>query len=410
VAIVGAYSDPTIVSDVNQYSAENGDQGLAPGQYTEDLASSWSNTADCGGNGWFTEQTIDSEALHGMAPGANLVYVGAASCFDPDFEDALLNVVDNHLANIVSNSWAGTEDQEETQIAAYDSIFEQAATEGIGMYFSSGDAGYNDPNTPIGAGVGSDRLQANYPASSPWVTAVGGTALAIGAHGNYEFETSYGDYRDELAPSGTSWSDPPPGTYPGDFYQGSGGGTSYFEPQPSYQAGTVPDSMSQTLPDGTTSGTPMREVPDVSMDADPFTGMVIGETTLQPDGSYAYARSVWGGTSLSTPLFAGFQALAEQAQGTPIGFANPVIYERYRAGVIKPIEPAAAPVDYATEWYTNPDTQGGPILTYLVTGGIDGQGSSLLPLRDGYSNATGVGSPNYNYLESFVPCQAGACT
>jgi subtilase family serine protease len=59
--------------------------------------------------------------------------------------------------------------------------------------------------------------------------------------------------------------------------------------------------------------------------------MVIGVTATQPDGSRAYSTARWGGTSLAAPLFAGMQALAQQAQGTAIGFANPEIYQRYQA-------------------------------------------------------------------------------
>jgi subtilase family serine protease len=401
VAIVDAYQDPTLESDVNQYSAGNGVAGLSAGQFSESMASSWNSTTDCGAGGWYTEATIDADAVHDIAPAANILYVGAASCNDDDLETALLNIVDNHLANIVSNSWAAPEDQEAANMTAYDSIFEQGAAEGIGFYFGSGDAGYNDPATAEGAGEGSDKIQASYPASSTWATGVGGTALAIGASGNYEFETSYGVWRDQLAASGTSWSDPLPGTYPADFYEGSGGGTSYDYDQPWYQEGVVPASLSETLPDGTTSSTPMRETPDVAMDADPGTGIDIGETTEQPDGSYAYSRARWGGTSLATPLFAGMQALAEQAQGSPIGFANPEIYADYRLGLTTVIKPAAHSIDYAEQWYTDPYTQETPVLTYLDTAGIDGSGQSLLALRDGYSDATGVGSVGFAYLESF---------
>src|SRR5262249_810253 len=141
---------------------------------------------------WFTEEHIDVEATHAMAPDANIVYVGAASCNDNDFQDALARVVDNHLASIVSNSWTAPEDEEPPALrATSDSIRQQGNAEGIGMYFSSGEGGYNDPATARGAGEGSDKLQASYPASSPYATGVGGTALAIGSRGNYEYEADY---------------------------------------------------------------------------------------------------------------------------------------------------------------------------------------------------------------------------
>ena len=74
----------------------------------------------------------------------------------------------------------------------------------------------------------------------------------------------------------------------------------------------------------------MRVVPDVSALADPSTGMLVGQTTLQPNGkTYAFSLSRIGGTSVSCPIFAGIEADAQQAAGHPLGFANPAIYRRY---------------------------------------------------------------------------------
>jgi subtilase family serine protease len=401
IAIVDAYSSPTIVSDVNEYSTSHSNPGLATGQYSQVLPSSWDDVAECGGNSWYTEETIDTETVHGMAPGANIVYVGAADCNDSSFLSALQSIDNSHLASIVSNSWSAPEDQEATNLAAYDAIFEQGATEGIGFYFSTGDGGYNDPTTTEGQDAGSDQLQTSYPASSPWATGVGGTTLQLGSSFSYESETSYGEWRDELNSAGTGWTDPLPGTYPGDFYEGGGGGTSRYYSQPSYQAGVVPTSLSETQPNGTATSTPYRETPDVAMDASPLTGIQVGETTEQPNGSYAYAQSRWGGTSLACPLFAAMQAMAQQKLGGPIGFANPEIYQRYSEGLTQVVKPSSSPTFYALDWYTDPYTKETPILTYLSTEGIDGSGASLLSLRNGYSDATGTGSVNYAYLESF---------
>jgi subtilase family serine protease len=207
-----------------------------------------------------------------MAPAANVVYEGDASCNDNDFQDALARIVDNHLASIVSNSWTAPEDLETAALrATYDSILQHGAAEGIGMYFSSGDAVYNDPATARGASSGSDKLQTSCPTSSPYATGVGGTTLGIGSSGDYKFEFDYGVFRDKLNAAGTGWTDTLPGTCPADFYQRGGDGTSYDYPQPSYQSATVPSSLSGRLPNGT-STTAMRVTPDVSMDADPTLG------------------------------------------------------------------------------------------------------------------------------------------
>ena len=241
-----------------------------------------------------------------------MVYVGAASCADQDLADALALIVDSRLASIVSASWGEPADQS-SETPVYEEIFQAGAAEGIGFFFSSGDSGYENPVED----PGSDMQQVDFPTSSPYVTSVGGTSLAIGRSGNYEFETSWGTLLDPLAANRRSWRYTPPGTWPSDYDGSSGGGVSYEFAQPSYQAGVVPDSLATTLPDGSSSTTPMRVIPDVSALADPSTGILVGQTTLQPDGTtFAFSLSRTGGTSVSVQIFAGIEADAQQ-EGRP---------------------------------------------------------------------------------------------
>ena len=174
--------------------------------------------------------------------------------------------------------------------------------------------------------------------------------------------------------------------------------------QPWYQAGVVPNSLATSLPNGTTSPTPMRVVPDVSALADPSTGILIGQTTLQPNGkTYAFSLSRIGGTSLASPTFAGIEADAQQAAGHVLGFANPAIYQRYGTSAFNDVTDHPLGPGYLAEVrnnYTDPSTKKGPILTYLRTLGIDGEGAAALPAVKGYDDATGVGSPDY-YIQSF---------
>jgi subtilase family serine protease len=401
VAIVDAYASPTMLSDANEYAKVTGDQPFRPGQYTQDLASTFTQTGadECDAQSWYGEQTLDVESVHGQAPDANVTYVGAASCDDEDLLSALALIVDNHLASIVTDSWGDLYDQA-TLIPVYDLVFEVGAAEGIGFFFSSGDSGYESPAED----PGSDQLQVDFPTSSPWVTSVGGTSLAIGPSNNYEWETSWGTLLDPLAANGKSWQFTPPGKYP-DYYDGSGGGgVSTAFTQPWYQAGVVPNSLATSLPTGTTSPTPMRVVPDVSALADPSTGILIGQTTLQPNGkTYAFSLSRIGGTSLSSPTFAGIEADAQQAAGHVLGFANPAIYQRYGTPAFHDVTDHPLGPGYLAEVrnnYTDPSTKTGPILTYLRTLGIDGEGAAALPAVRGYDDATGVGSPDY-YIQSF---------
>jgi subtilase family serine protease len=402
VAIVDAYASPTMLSDANEYARITGDAPFRPGQYQQDLASTFTETgaAECDAPGWYGEETLDVESVHGQAPDANVRYVGAASCEDTDLAAADAFIVNNHLASIVSDSWGEPAD-DDAITSVFDQIFQAGAAEGIGFFFSSGDSGYESPQED----PGSDQIQVDSPTSSPWVTSVGGTSLAIGPQNNYEFETSWGTLLDPLSASGTSWEYTPPGLYP-DYYDGSsGGGVSTVYQQPFYQRGVVPDGLARHLPGGTTSSTPMRVVPDVSALADPSTGFLVGQTTLQPDGTtYAFSLSRIGGTSVASPTFAGIEADAQQAAGHPLGFANPAIYARDDTAAFHdvtdyPLGPGVSLAEVRNN-YTDPYTKQGPIVTYLRTLGIDGEGAAALPAVKGYDDATGVGSPS-DYIQSF---------
>lgn len=400
IAVVDAYASPTMLADANQFAQQTGDRTFAAGQYREVLASTFTDTSDCGAAGWYSEESLDVEQVHGQAPDANVVYVGASSCQDSDLLASLVQVVDNHLASIVSDSWGEPFDQAAPLVEAYEQVFQAGSAEGIGFFFSSGDSGYNSP----GEDASSDQLQVNYPASSPFITSVGGTSLAVGPFRNYEFETSWGVMKVGLSADGSSWSPTPPGVFPQSYRGSGGGGVSSFFAQPAYQARVVPASLATALPDGTTSAQPMRVVPDVAAVADANTGVAIGQTTLQPDGTtFAFAMSRIGGTSVACPLFAGIEADAQQAAGADIGLANPAIYQRSGTLAFRDVtDHPFGPVNLAVVRpdYTNPSTQTGPFIISLRTLGINGEGAAALPAVRGYDDATGVGSPRF-YVQSF---------
>jgi subtilase family serine protease len=406
VAIVDAYASPTIRSDANQFATVVGDKPFAPGQFKQYQAGPYNRQKACGPAGWYGEETLDVQSVHGMAPDAKVRYVAAGSCYDDDLANALAAIVDTHLASIVSNSWDGLS-LDETLAATYELIFQVGAVEGIGFVFSSGDSGYEGP----GENPASPTDQVDYPASSPYVTSVGGTSLAISQAKSYQWETSWGTLLDpliHLKNGGKKWQYTPPGKYPAGYGGSGGGGVSTQFTQPSYQAGVVPASLATKLPDGTTSSTPMRVVPDVSALADPATGVLIGQTTLQPDGkTYAFSLSRIGGTSVACPVFAGIQADAQQAAGGALGFANPGIYyldthfaygssnAAYNDVTDHPFGPGY--LGMVRNNYTDPYTKQGPLLTYLRTLGINGEGADALPAVKGYDDSTGVGSPK-NYI------------
>ena len=405
VAIIDAYASPTMLADANEYAKVTGDPPFRPGQYTQYLPKSFSAAGpeECDAPGWYGEETLDVESAHGEAPNANVSFVGGASCESDELLAAAALVVHNHLASIVSNSYGEPAENEEELAAPYEELFKAGAAEGIGFFFSSGDNGYESPQEdPL-----SKKIQVDAPASSPWVTSVGGTSLAIGPRNNYEFETAWGTLLDPLSANGLSWEDPLPGEFPEYFDGASGGGVSTFYRQPFYQRGVVPNSLATHLPEGKVSPVPMRVEPDVSALADPSTGFLVGETALQPDGkTYAFSLSRIGGTSVAAPTFAGIEADAQQAAGHPLGFANPAIYRRYSTPAFHDVTdtPLGRGVRLAEvrNNYTEPYKREGPLVTYLRTLGIDGEGESELPAVRGYDDSTGVGSPNL-YVESFFP-------
>jgi subtilase family serine protease len=401
VAIVDVYQSPTIRADADRYAKLTGGRPFRPGQYRQYRAGTFSQAGPklCNAPHWYGEQTLDVEALHGMAPDADVRYVAAANCSNSGFANALALVVNRRLASIVSDSWSGLADSFGTK-ALFGAIFRLGAAEGIGFYFSTGDHGYNAPQE----NPQSNKIQVSYPPADPWVTAVGGTSLAVGKRREYEFETAWGSLADRLSKNGRNWSSRPPGRYPADYNGSGGGGVSISYRQPFYQRGVVPLRLATHLPDGTVSRRPMRVIPDLAADADPGTGMLVGQTTLQPDGkSYAFSLSVVGGTSLACPVIAGIQADAQQAAGHRFGFANPLIYARHRTRAFHDVtgHPLGARQLYQVlNAFARPAVRRGPVVTFLTPLGINGGGSAALRAVRGYDDATGVGSPA-RYVQSF---------
>ena len=396
VAVVDPYASPTMRSDADNFARVTGDPQFKGNQYQQSLASNFDFINECGASGWYGEETLDVESVHGMAPNANVHYYGAADCSDIGLLAPEAQIVNTDSAQIVTNSWGEPADDEGIA-TVFDQVFQAGATEGIGFLFSSGDSGYEDPTYED---PGSDQIQVDYPTSSPWVTSVGGTSLAVGPRNNYEFETPWGTVRSHLSADGLSWNPAPPAD-PAAAYDGSGGGgvsTQYT--QPAYQAGIVPNSLATDVPEGSTT-TPMRVIPDISAYADPSTGTLIGQTTLQPNGTtFAFSLSRIGGTSLAAPTMAGIEADASQAAGHSLGFANPAIYARAGTGAFNDVTEPGTPQYEVRNDFTNTATATGPLVTTLRQLGINGTGASALTATPGYDDATGLGSPK-NYVQSF---------
>ncbi len=350
IAIVDAYDSPTLLSDAQQYFKTNDPtHPLSSSQFFEASPATVDAEAECDGSGWYAEQALDVEASHSMAPGADILFVGAQDCFDTSLLAALGTAVTSG-ASVVSDSWGDTLGDLFTDAAtkaAFDATFMLADATGVSVLFSSGDDGDNFAD--FGLAV------PDYPPTSPFVTAVGGTSLEVSSTTTRQAEYGWSTGKQVLCESETTScgdATSPLGSL--NFQVGGGGGTSYNYVEPYYQAAVVPSALAYRNY-AIFGPTPLRVVPDISMDADASTGMLIGLTQTFPDGTY-YAQFKEGGTSLASPLLAGVIADADAAAGIPLGFLNPTLYKAYLVDpaafhdIVAPPNPdstAVIRVDYA---------------------------------------------------------------
>lgn len=397
VAITDAFDSPLLMSDANQYSSNRGDAKFAAGQFQDkSVPECATNTGfsctklvnDCGGNGWYGEQILDVEAVHGMAQGANVYYYGAGSCYDSDLLVSLARVATDNKASIVTNSWGeptfvkvcdatGKDCQvfatiDANLVAAYENVFKHGAIEGIGYYFSSGDSGDELANTGV--------KHPDYPAGDPWVTAVGGTSLAVDQNGNRAFETGWGTSQWRSTNGYESWD-----LNIAEFQYGAGGGFSDIFGEPAWQKGVVNGDPAQG-----------RAVPDIGMDADPTTGMLVGQTqNFGKDGGIAYGEYRIGGTSLASPLLAGLQADAQVGRSGRIGFASPLIYAVYNKHSLVYYDPTQQgdPGNIRADFKNGLNAAAG--IRFSVR--TFNQDSSLTTLP-GWDDVTGVGTPTAAYI------------
>jgi subtilase family serine protease len=244
IAVVDAYDDPTAEADLATFTANFGLPACTTANGCFKLVYTGGTKPPADTSGWSNEIAIDTQWAHAMAPDAVIMLVEAQSNSMRDLIAAVDAAVQRG-ATVVSMSWIGSEASDESESDTHFNVT------GVTFVAASGDNGH---------GVG-------YPSASPFVIAVGGTALAVNANGSWASETA--------------WS-------------GSGGGASKFEAEPSYQAGV------QT--------TGKRSVPDVAYDGDPSTG--VSSYNSNACGACLTGWEQWGGTSIGTPQWAALFAIA----------------------------------------------------------------------------------------------------
>lgn len=239
------------------------------------------------------EWNMDTQFSTGMAQNVSHLYLyDGASLTDSDLAREFNAFAAQDLAKAGSASLGECEafPYLDGSMVVDDEAFAEAASQGQAMFASSGDTGGSCAIAGTNGVPGSGPPFVNYPAASPYVVGVGGTTLTT--------SSADGAYDNEL-----SW------------YAG-GGGISQLETAPSWQQQVIPATANDPL-----GG---RGVPDVAMDADPFSG-----ATVYIDGQ---PQQGYGGTSLSSPLALGVWARIESAYGNNLGFASSPFYQVYLHG------------------------------------------------------------------------------
>ncbi len=412
VGIVDAYDSPTLLADSQRYFNQN-DPGNPltsgpSGQFFNFEPATVDDEAECGGSGWRAEQSLDVQAVHTMAPGATILYVGAQDCLDSGLLAALSTAITSGVS-VVSDSWgsvAGDLLEDPATKTSFDNTFMLADATGVSVLFSSGDDGDNF--------VVSGTTAPDYPPASPFITAVGGTTLKINAAGHkaHEYGWSVAKQSMCLGVSTTNCGSATAPAVPLTWQAGGGGGSSFAYTQPFYQAGVVPAALAlrnQAL----FGNTPVRVEPDVSMDADAQSGLLIGLTQAFPGGNH-YGQFKEGGTSLASPLFAGVIADADQAAGGTLGFLNPELYKAWAAtpGAFNDIQAVTHPnlngvirVDFVN----SVDATGGFNISIRAIGYAgpetycDGTGNCAtrpvtITAAPGFDGLTGLGSPGRRFI------------
>jgi kumamolisin len=230
------------------------------------------------------EVMLDIEVAGALAPAAQFVVYFAPNT-DRGFLDAIKAAIHDHQnrPSVISISWGGPESSWTPQaLQVYDQAFQEAAALGVTICCAAGDDGSSD-------GISDGYAHVDFPASSPYVLACGGTHL----------EAANAAISQEVV-----WND---GTMAG----ATGGGISEFFTMPGFQK---PASVPPSVNPGGQQG---RGVPDVAGDADPTTGYLI---------RVDHRDVVFGGTSAVAPLWAALIALINQQLTHPIGYLNPLLY------------------------------------------------------------------------------------
>jgi subtilase family serine protease len=361
IVIIDAFGSPTVEQDLAKFDTLFGIP--APPSFTQFHmpGSKPFDYTDLNQVGWAQEVSLDVQWAHAIAPGAKIIVVAAVDNNDPNILDAQNYAISHELGFIISESFGESEyallqnAPGVQDLSDNEKSYRRARRAHISVLVSAGDNGsstfdINGNLLPFPA--------ADYPASSPNVTTIGGTNLFFGTALN-------------AAP-------PPTGTYQSEVvwneiaFGAGGGGISGTFHIPGYQKDGLPDSVRDAL-----NG--FRGYPDVAYNAGVGTGVIVYlgfmDAAFGP-GNNGFYR--FGGTSAGAPQWAGITAIGNQLGGRPMGFLNSRLYE---LGELRLLE---------------------TLMHDITVGNNAFNGVAGFAATPGWDLATGWGTPNDGLLFSLI--------
>jgi subtilase family serine protease len=344
IAIIDSFGNPNMASDLANFDTQMGLQHMCgePGQACgagiptfqhvywngkTEVKAPPPNSKGTGlqdRNAWALETSLDVEWAHSIAPLANILNVTTNPAETqgvqgfPPMMNAEQFIVDNHQATVITQSFGAVEEGfgSTQSLLNLRHAFVSAAADGVTVLASSGDGGSaNTVKTPVKNPSTVPYPTVNWPASDPLVTGVGGTYLCTNPVTGVGVDSADPPVNCQVSPAvrEIGWVD-------------SGGGFSHVFAKPGYQ---------DTLPAGSIPIGAMRGVPDVAYQASSRTGVLVYDTApgdassglICPSGNPCSAGwYVVGGTSASSPQWAGLVAIADQIAGHGLGQINPTLY------------------------------------------------------------------------------------
>ena len=343
IAIIDSFGNPNMASDLNVFNTQMGtphmcgepgvncSSGMPTFQHVYWNGKTMVKAPPSGSNGtglqtrniWALETALDVEWAHSIAPGANILNVTTNPAETlgvqgfPAMMDAEQYIVDNHLASVISQSFASAEEAfaSTKSLLNLRHAYISAAANGVTVLGSSGDGGSaNSKKTPVKNPVTFPFPTVEWPASDPLVTGVGGTYLCTNPFTGMGVDNTDPPTECQGQPNREfAWID-------------AGGGFSHVFAKPDYQ---------NSLPAGSTPIGASRGVPDIAYQASSHTGVLVYDTApgdaaggvVCPGGTPCSAGwYVVGGTSASAPQWAGLVAIADQMAGHGLGLINPKLY------------------------------------------------------------------------------------